>query len=73
MPTESAPLSLLSIISLVSFFIFLLISNFSNKIRNGILLDRDFEKPQAFHKELIPRSGGLAGIITLTFFFILTM
>ena len=71
MPTELVSLSLLSIVSLLSFFIFLLISKFSNKIGNGILLDRDFEKPQAFHKELVPRSGGLAGMVSLTIFFIL--
>tara|TARA_Y100000590_G_C15745559_1_gene1021859 strand:- start:7549 stop:8616 length:1068 start_codon:yes stop_codon:yes gene_type:complete len=71
MPTESVSLSLLSIISLVSFFIFLVTNKFSNKIKNGILLDSDFKKPQAFHKELVPRSGGLAGIISLIIFFIL--
>ena len=71
MPTESASLSLLSIFSLVSFFIFLLISKYSNKIGSGVLLDSDFEKPQAFHKELTPRSGGLAAIISLCVFFIL--
>ena len=71
MPTESASLSLLSIFSLVSFFIFLLISKYSNKIGSGVLLDSDFEKPQAFHKELTPRSGGLAAIISLCIFFIL--
>jgi len=71
MPTESVSLSLLSIISLVSFFVFLVTSKFSNKIKSGILLDSDFEKPQAFHKELVPRSGGLAGIISLIIFFTL--
>ena len=71
MPTESAPLSLLSIISLLSFFVFLSVNKFLNKIGNGILLDEDFEKPQAFHTELIPRSGGLAAIISLIIFFIL--
>ena len=71
MPNESAALSLLSVISLASFFVVLLTTKFSDKIGNGILLDYDFEKPQAFHKELIPRSGGLAGIISLTIFFIL--
>ena len=68
MPNESAALSLLSVISLASFFVVLLTAKFSDKIGNGILLDFDFEKPQAFHKELIPRSGGLAGIISLTIF-----
>ena len=71
MPSESASLSLLSIVSLTSFFIVLLTSKFSDKIGNGILLDHDFDKPQAFHKELVPRSGGLAGIISLTIFFII--
>ena len=71
MPTESASLSLLSIISLSSFFVFLTISKFSDRIGKGILLDADFEKPQAFHKDLVPRCGGLAGIVSLTFFFIL--
>ncbi len=71
MPTESVSLSLLSIISLVSFFVFLVTNKFSNKIKNGILLDSDFKKPQAFHKELVPRSGGLAGIISLIIFFTL--
>ena len=71
MPTESASLSLLSIISLVSFFVFLVTSKLSNKIANGILLDSDLEKPQAFHKELIPRSGGLAAVISLIIFFVL--
>ena len=71
MINDSAQLNLLSIISLLSFFIAFIISKYSNKIGNGILLDQDFEKPQAFHKELIPRSGGLACIISLTIFFIL--
>ena len=71
MPTESASLSLLSIISLISFFVFLITNKLSDKIGNGILLDQDFDKPQAFHKEPIGRSGGLAGIISLTIFFIL--
>ena len=72
MPTESALLSLLSVISLVSFFIVLLMVKFSNRINNGILLDRDFKKPQAFHKDGVARSGGLASIISLSIFFILS-
>ena len=58
MPADSVLLSLLSVVSLISFFVVLIVIKFSNKIGQGILLDRDFEKPQAFHKELIPRSGG---------------
>ena len=49
MPAENISLSLLSVISLISFFTFLLISKYSNKIGSGILLDYDFDKPQAFH------------------------
>tara|TARA_B100000959_G_C14879625_1_gene581950 strand:+ start:107 stop:1171 length:1065 start_codon:yes stop_codon:yes gene_type:complete len=71
MSTESVSLSLLSIISLISFFVFLITNKLSDKIGNGILLDQDFDKPQAFHKEPVGRSGGLAGIISLTVFFIL--
>ena len=52
MPAENISLSLLSIISLISFFVFLLISKYSNKIGNGILLDQDFNKPQAFHSSI---------------------
>ena len=71
MPTESASLSLLSVISLLSFFVALMVNKFSPKIGNGVLMDKDFEKPQAFHKEPAARSGGLASIISLTIFFIL--
>ena len=73
MPNESESLSLLSILSLVSFFVFLAANKFSNKIGNGILLDSDFQKPQAFHKELTPRSGGLAAIISFSIFFIFNL
>ena len=70
MPAENISLSLLSIISLISFFVFLLISKYSNKIGNGILLDQDFNKPQAFHSLSIPRSGGLAASLSFLIFFI---
>jgi|TARA_Y100000294_G_C8518343_1_gene321825 UDP-N-acetylmuramyl pentapeptide phosphotransferase/UDP-N-acetylglucosamine-1-phosphate transferase len=71
MSTESIPLSFLSIFSLISFFVFLIIKKFSVRIGNGVLLDQDFYKPQAFHKQAVVRSGGLAGIISLIIFFIL--
>ena len=48
-----------------------MVNKFSPKIGNGVLMDKDFEKPQAFHKEPAARSGGLASIISLTIFFIL--
>ena len=71
MPTSSASLSLLSVISLLSFFVVLLVNKYSYKIKNGALLDKDFEKPQAFHQYPTARSGGLASIISLSLFFTL--
>ena len=69
MPAENISLSLLSVISLISFFVFLLISKYSDKIANGILLDQDFNKPQAFHSLPVSRSGGLAAIISFLIFY----
>ena len=59
MQTDSIELGFLSVFSLITFFIFLLVSKFSYKIKNGILLDKEFTKPQAFHSEEITRSGGI--------------
>ena len=69
MGTESIEASFLSIFALISFFTFLVISKFSNKIKDGALLDTDLEKPQAFHETPVSRSGGLAIIISLSIFF----
>jgi UDP-GlcNAc:undecaprenyl-phosphate GlcNAc-1-phosphate transferase len=71
MEFESIEFSFLSIFTLITFFIFLTISKYSYKIKNGILLDKDFSKPQAFHLSAISRSGGIAGIISLNIFFII--
>jgi UDP-N-acetylmuramyl pentapeptide phosphotransferase/UDP-N-acetylglucosamine-1-phosphate transferase len=71
MELESIEFSFLSIFTLITFFIFLIINKYSYKIKNGILLDRDFSKPQAFHLSAISRSGGIAGIISLNIFFII--
>ena len=71
MGTESIEASFLSIFALISFFIFLIISKFSHKIRDGALLDKDFSKPQAFHEIPVTRSGGIAVIISLSIFFII--
>ena len=71
MGTESIEASFLSIFALISFFIFLLISKFSHKIKNGILLDSDLYKPQAFHEIPVTRSGGIAALISLSFFLII--
>ena len=69
MGTESIEASFLSIFALISFFIFLLISKYSHKIKDGALLDKDFLKPQAFHDTPVTRSGGIAVIISLGVFF----
>ena len=69
MGTESIEASFLSIFALISFFIFLLVSKYSHRIRGGALLDRDFLKPQAFHDIPVSRSGGMAAVISLSIFF----
>ena len=69
--SEQATQSFLSIITLISFFVTLIVQKISSKIGNGILLDQDFDKPQAYHKEPIPRSGGLASFISLMFFILI--
>ena len=71
MQSESLEFSLLSIFSFLSFFTFFIIQKFSHKIMDGLLLDSDFDKPQAFHKSNIPRSGGLACLISFFIFAIL--
>ena len=69
MQTESIELSFLSIFAFITFFVFLIVSKYFNSSNNSILLDTDFLKPQAFHSEAIPRSGGLASLISLFVFF----
>ena len=69
MGTESIEASFLSIFALISFFIFLLVSKYSQKLRDGALLDKDFHKPQAFHDVPVTRSGGIAIIFSLSIFF----
>ena len=71
MGTESIEASFLSIFALISFFIFLLVSKYSHKIKGGALLDKDFLKPQAFHDLPVTRSGGIAAVISLSFFYII--
>ena len=68
MGTESIEASFLSIFALISFFIFLFVSKYSHKIKGGALLDKDFLKPQAFHDLPVTRSGGIAAVVSLSFF-----
>jgi len=56
--------------SLISFFSIFLITKYSKLFFSGFLLDKDFLKPQAFHKEPIARIGGFA-ILLLFILFIL--
>ena len=71
MSTDSIEISFLSFFVLITFFIFLVVSKYSYKIKKGILLDQDFSKPQAFHQQAVSRSGGIAGIISLNIFFVI--
>ena len=70
MQSESLESSFLSVFALITFFIFLIINKYSYKIKNGILFDQDFQKPQAFHQSPVSRSGGIAGIISFNIFII---
>ena len=71
MQNETLESSFLSIFALITFFVFLITSKYSHKIKKGILLDQDFSKPQAFHLLPVTRSGGLAVIISFNIFFII--
>ena len=64
-------LNFLSLFALITFFIFFTVKKYSYKIKKGILLDQDFLKPQAFHKEPVSRSGGIASIFSLMLFFVI--
>ena len=63
-------LNFFAIFSLISFFSFFLITKYSKFFFSGNLLDKDFLKPQAFHKKAIGRVGGI-GILFLFSLFIL--
>ena len=56
--------------SLISFIVTFLISKYSKSFFLGTLLDKDFLKPQGFHKEPTSRIGGL--IILLLFIIFVT-
>ena len=69
MPVDSIEFNFLSIFTFISFFVFFVIEKvFKNT--TGVLLDKDFVKPQAFHKNAVPRVGGLASILALTIFIV---
>ena len=53
---------------LISIFTTFLITKYSKVLFSGSLLDKDFLKPQAFHKKAIARIGGLIILSLLTLF-----
>ena len=63
--------------NIIFLFLIIILGYFLNKYsiflfsknRLSLLIDDQFHKPQAFHKIDIPRSGGLASIVSLTIFF----
>ena len=59
------------IFSLISFFSIYLITKYSKFFFSGSLLDKDFLKPQAFHKEPIARIGGLATLFLFLLFILI--
>ena len=73
MSYDSIPLNILSIFSLISFFIFFIVLKFSQKIGKIFLLDEDFKKPQAFHSTGTLRCGGLAIMISFLIFNLLNL
>ena len=68
MQTESIELGFLSILALITFFIFLIIEKISNKNTNNALMDNDFSKPQSFHDQAVSRSGGIGCFLSFLFF-----
>ena len=58
------------IFSLTSFLITFFVSKYSIFFFKGLLLDKDFLKPQAFHKTPTARAGGVAIFISLSLFFL---
>ena len=68
MQAESIELGFLSILALITFFIFLIIEKLSNKNIDSVLMDKDFSKPQSFHDQAISRSGGIGCFLSFLFF-----
>ena len=58
------------IFSLIAFISTLLIAKYSNSFFLGSLLDKDFLKPQAFHREPIARIGGFAILLLFMLFLV---
>jgi UDP-N-acetylmuramyl pentapeptide phosphotransferase/UDP-N-acetylglucosamine-1-phosphate transferase len=55
------------ILSIISFVVFFKLTNYS--LTNKIIIDKDFKKIQAFHKDLKSRIGGICFFISFIFFY----
>ena len=55
----------------VTFLVFLSVYLFIKSKTNLSLIDQDYNKPQAFHKDPVPRCGGLAAIISLVIYILI--
>ena len=56
---------------LISFCLTFLITKYSKLFFSGSLLDKDFLKPQSFHKKAISRAGGIIILFLFSFFIFL--
>ena len=63
--------SVISLFSLVALLVTILVAKYSDRIKDGIFLDKDFLKPQAFHEKPVARAGGVSIFFILLIFFIL--
>ena len=70
MQTESIELGFFIYLCIYYFFYFLIINKYSLKIGNGALVDNDFSKPQAFHKEAVSEKRGYSKHYFIIHFFI---
>ena len=63
-------LTYFTIFALISFFTTFLIAKYAKLFFSGTLLDKDFLKPQAFHKKPTARIGGLVVLFLFILFVI---
>ena len=61
-------LNFIIVFSFISFFSTFLIAKYSQKFFSGSLLDKDFSKPQAFHKKATGRTGGIVTLFLFSLF-----
>ena len=61
-------LNFIIVFSFISFFSTFLIAKYSQNFFSGSLLDKDFSKPQAFHKKATVRAGGIVTLFLFSLF-----